>query len=36
MCAPGIHVSSEGWEEVRSVDSEERTIEARRGVAGKK
>ncbi|XP_024647922.1 regulating synaptic membrane exocytosis protein 1 isoform X42 [Macaca nemestrina] len=34
MCAPGIHVSSEGWEEVRSVDSEERTIEARRGVAG--
>ncbi|XP_025237930.1 regulating synaptic membrane exocytosis protein 1 isoform X20 [Theropithecus gelada] len=34
MCAPGIHVSSEGWEEVRSVDSEERTIEVRRGVAG--
>nr|XP_028703257.1 regulating synaptic membrane exocytosis protein 1 isoform X27 [Macaca mulatta] len=34
MCAPGIHVSSEGWEEVRSVDSEERTIEAQRGVAG--
>ncbi|XP_055112625.1 regulating synaptic membrane exocytosis protein 1 isoform X36 [Symphalangus syndactylus] len=34
MCAPGIHVSSEGWEEVRSVDSEEGTIEARRAVAG--
>ncbi|XP_037590470.1 regulating synaptic membrane exocytosis protein 1 isoform X46 [Cebus imitator] len=34
MCAPGIHVSSEGWEEVRSVESEEGTIEARRAVAG--
>ncbi|PNI88207.1 RIMS1 isoform 6 [Pan troglodytes] len=34
MCAPGIHVSSEGWKEVRSVDSEEGTIEARRAVAG--
>ncbi|XP_024784876.1 regulating synaptic membrane exocytosis protein 1 isoform X48 [Pan paniscus] len=34
MCAPGIHVSSEGWEEVWSVDSEEGTIEARRAVAG--
>ncbi|XP_069344876.1 regulating synaptic membrane exocytosis protein 1 isoform X32 [Eulemur rufifrons] len=30
MCAPGIPVSSEGWEEVRSIDSEERKIEARR------
>ncbi|KAL2792067.1 regulating synaptic membrane exocytosis protein 1 isoform 18 [Daubentonia madagascariensis] len=29
MCAPGIPVSSEGWEEVRSIDSEERTIKAR-------
>ncbi|XP_046957797.1 regulating synaptic membrane exocytosis protein 1 isoform X18 [Lynx rufus] len=28
MCAPGIPISSEGWEEVRSVDSEEGTVEA--------
>ncbi|XP_074254194.1 regulating synaptic membrane exocytosis protein 1 isoform X40 [Saimiri boliviensis] len=34
MCAPGIHVSSEGWEEVRSLESEEGAIEARRAVAG--
>ncbi|XP_069344893.1 regulating synaptic membrane exocytosis protein 1 isoform X48 [Eulemur rufifrons] len=34
MCAPGIPVSSEGWEEVRSIDSEERKIEARRAVSG--
>ncbi|XP_049751235.1 regulating synaptic membrane exocytosis protein 1 isoform X12 [Elephas maximus indicus] len=30
MCAPGIPVSSEGWEEVKSVDSEEGTDESRR------
>ncbi|XP_012501507.1 PREDICTED: regulating synaptic membrane exocytosis protein 1 isoform X4 [Propithecus coquereli] len=34
MCAPGIPVSSEGWEEVRSIDSEERKIEARRAGTG--
>ncbi|XP_040329866.1 regulating synaptic membrane exocytosis protein 1 isoform X38 [Herpailurus yagouaroundi] len=28
MCAPGIPISSEGWEEVRSVDSEEGTVKA--------
>ncbi|XP_025781355.1 regulating synaptic membrane exocytosis protein 1 isoform X44 [Puma concolor] len=28
MCAPGKPISSEGWEEVRSVDSEEGTVEA--------
>lgn len=35
MCAPGIPVSSEGWEEVRSIDPEEETIQARRAGAGK-
>ncbi|XP_045399806.1 regulating synaptic membrane exocytosis protein 1 isoform X24 [Lemur catta] len=34
MCAPGIPVSSEGWEEVRSLASEERKIEARRAGTG--
>ncbi|XP_075859350.1 regulating synaptic membrane exocytosis protein 1 isoform X48 [Microcebus murinus] len=34
MCAPGIPVSSEGWEEVRSIASEERKIEARRAGTG--
>ncbi|XP_023591673.1 regulating synaptic membrane exocytosis protein 1 isoform X23 [Trichechus manatus latirostris] len=34
MCAPGIPVSSEGWDEVRSVDSEEGTVESRRAGAG--
>ncbi|XP_016061224.1 PREDICTED: regulating synaptic membrane exocytosis protein 1 isoform X2 [Miniopterus natalensis] len=34
MCAPGIPVSSEGWEEVRSIDPEEETIQARRAGAG--
>lgn len=35
MCAPGIPISSEGWEEVRSVDSEEGTVEAGGTGAGK-
>lgn len=35
MCAPGIPISSEGWEEVRSVDSEEGAVEARGTGAGK-
>lgn len=35
MCASGIPVSSGGWEEVRSIDSEEETIKARRAGAGK-
>ncbi|XP_054554899.1 regulating synaptic membrane exocytosis protein 1 isoform X18 [Talpa occidentalis] len=34
MCAPEIPVSSEGWEEMRSFDSEEGTMEARPGGAG--
>ncbi|XP_023379226.1 regulating synaptic membrane exocytosis protein 1 isoform X13 [Pteropus medius] len=34
MCASGIPVSSGGWEEVRSIDSEEETIKARRAGAG--
>ncbi|XP_027457633.1 regulating synaptic membrane exocytosis protein 1 isoform X41 [Zalophus californianus] len=29
MCAPGIPVSSEGWGEVRSIDSEEGTVKVR-------
>lgn len=33
MCAPGIPVSSEGWEEVRSIGTEEGTMEARRAGA---
>lgn len=35
MCAPRIPVSSGGWEKVRSVDSEEEAIEARRAGPGK-
>ncbi|XP_074189301.1 regulating synaptic membrane exocytosis protein 1 isoform X49 [Rhinolophus sinicus] len=34
MCAPRMPVSSGGWEEVRSIDSEEETIETRRAGAG--
>ncbi|XP_060045949.1 regulating synaptic membrane exocytosis protein 1 isoform X38 [Erinaceus europaeus] len=34
MCAPGIPVSSEGWEEVRSLDSEEGTAKARPAAVG--
>ncbi|XP_035309067.1 regulating synaptic membrane exocytosis protein 1 isoform X35 [Cricetulus griseus] len=34
MCASGIPVSSEGWEELRSVDSEVETRETRRAGAG--
>ncbi|XP_029799394.1 regulating synaptic membrane exocytosis protein 1 isoform X38 [Suricata suricatta] len=34
MCAPGIPISSEGWEEVRSVDSEEGAVKARGTGAG--
>ncbi|XP_077018342.1 regulating synaptic membrane exocytosis protein 1 isoform X10 [Tamandua tetradactyla] len=34
MCAPGMRFSSEGWEEVRSNDCEEETVEARRAGAG--
>ncbi|XP_040499590.1 regulating synaptic membrane exocytosis protein 1 isoform X40 [Ursus maritimus] len=34
MCAPGIPISSEGWGEVRSVDSEEGTVEVRGAGAG--
>ncbi|KAM8937759.1 regulating synaptic membrane exocytosis protein 1 isoform 36-T36 [Lycaon pictus] len=34
MCAPGIPISSEGWGEVRSVDSEERTVDVRGAGAG--
>ncbi|XP_051710553.2 regulating synaptic membrane exocytosis protein 1 isoform X39 [Oryctolagus cuniculus] len=34
MCAPGIPISSGGWEEVRSIDSEEGTIKARGAGAG--
>ena len=35
MCAPGIPVSSEGWEDVRAADPEEGTMEAPRAGAGK-
>ncbi|XP_045861315.1 regulating synaptic membrane exocytosis protein 1 isoform X48 [Meles meles] len=34
MCAPGTPISSEGWGEVRSVDSEEGRVEARGAGAG--
>ncbi|XP_062952352.1 regulating synaptic membrane exocytosis protein 1 isoform X47 [Cynocephalus volans] len=34
MCAPGIPVSSEGWKEVRSIDSEEGTFKAQQAGAG--
>nr|XP_019604868.1 PREDICTED: regulating synaptic membrane exocytosis protein 1 isoform X28 [Rhinolophus sinicus] len=34
MCAPRMPVSSGGWEEVRSIDSEEETIKTRRAGAG--
>ncbi|XP_027783816.1 regulating synaptic membrane exocytosis protein 1 isoform X6 [Marmota flaviventris] len=34
MCAPGIPVSSEGWKEVSSIDSEVGTIKAHRAGAG--
>ncbi|XP_032959155.1 regulating synaptic membrane exocytosis protein 1 isoform X40 [Rhinolophus ferrumequinum] len=34
MCAPRMPVSSGGWEEVRSIDSEEEAIETRRAGAG--
>ncbi|XP_053457826.1 regulating synaptic membrane exocytosis protein 1 isoform X34 [Nycticebus coucang] len=34
MCAPGIPISSEGWEDVRSVDSEERAVKARGAGSG--
>ncbi|KAM5284458.1 regulating synaptic membrane exocytosis protein 1 isoform 42-T45 [Hipposideros larvatus] len=34
MCAPRMPVSSGGWEEVRFIDSEEETMEARRAGAG--
>ncbi|KAM9060034.1 regulating synaptic membrane exocytosis protein 1 isoform 8-T8 [Megaptera novaeangliae] len=34
MCAPGIPVSSEGWEDVRAADPEEGTMEAPRAGAG--
>nr|KAF6462945.1 hypothetical protein HJG59_015613 [Molossus molossus] len=34
MCAPGTPVSSGGWEEVRSIDSEEETLQVRRAGAG--
>uniref|UniRef100_H0WLR2 Regulating synaptic membrane exocytosis 1 n=1 Tax=Otolemur garnettii TaxID=30611 RepID=H0WLR2_OTOGA len=34
MCAPGIPVSSEGWEDVRSIDSEERAVKARGAGSG--
>ncbi|KAM4816826.1 regulating synaptic membrane exocytosis protein 1 isoform X18 [Urocitellus parryii] len=34
MCAPGIPVSSEGWKEVSSIDSELGTIKAHRAGAG--
>lgn len=36
MCAPGTPISSEGWGEVRSVDSEEGRVEARGAGAGKR
>lgn len=35
MCAPRMPVSSGGWEEVRSIDSEEETIKTHRAGAGK-
>lgn len=35
MCAPGTPGSPGGWEEVRSIDSEEETSQARRAGAGK-
>lgn len=35
MCAPGIPVSSEGWGEVRSIDSEEGTVKVRGAGTGK-
>ncbi|XP_059970414.1 regulating synaptic membrane exocytosis protein 1 isoform X11 [Mesoplodon densirostris] len=34
MCAPGLPVSSEGWEDVRAADPEEGTVEAPRAGAG--
>ncbi|XP_033723301.1 regulating synaptic membrane exocytosis protein 1 isoform X4 [Tursiops truncatus] len=34
MCAPGIPVSSEGWEDVKAADPEEGTMEAHRAGAG--
>ncbi|XP_006899453.1 PREDICTED: regulating synaptic membrane exocytosis protein 1-like isoform X5 [Elephantulus edwardii] len=34
MCAPGIPVSSEGWEEVRAIDSEEGTVKSGRAGVG--
>ncbi|XP_047589105.1 regulating synaptic membrane exocytosis protein 1 isoform X30 [Lutra lutra] len=34
MCAPGTPISSEGWGEVRSLDSEEERVEARGAGAG--
>lgn len=34
MCASGIPVSSEGWEELRSVDTEVGTRETQRSGAG--
>ncbi|XP_029079395.1 regulating synaptic membrane exocytosis protein 1-like isoform X5 [Monodon monoceros] len=34
MCAPGIPVSSEGWEDVTAADPEEGTMEAPRAGAG--
>ncbi|XP_065744980.1 regulating synaptic membrane exocytosis protein 1 isoform X23 [Phocoena phocoena] len=34
MCAPGIPVSSEGWEDVKAADPEEGTVEAPRAGAG--
>ncbi|XP_033284559.1 regulating synaptic membrane exocytosis protein 1 isoform X21 [Orcinus orca] len=34
MCAPGIPVSSEGWEDVKAADPEEGTMEAPRAGAG--
>jgi hypothetical protein len=35
MGAPGIPISSEGWEEARCIDSEGGMIAARRAGAGK-
>nr|XP_030715137.1 regulating synaptic membrane exocytosis protein 1 isoform X42 [Globicephala melas] len=34
MCAPGLPVSSEGWEDVKAADPEEGTMEAPRAGAG--
>lgn len=36
MCAPGTPISSEGWGEVRSLDSEEERVKARGAGAGKR